>query len=43
MSVAVELRDVAFGYSVVEPPLVEALSLSLAPGLRLGFVMAPRA
>jgi NHLM bacteriocin system ABC transporter peptidase/ATP-binding protein len=33
-----ELADVAFGYNPVEPPLVQGLSMSLAPGSRVALV-----
>ena len=38
LSGRIELRDVQFGYSPLEPPLIEGLSLALEPGMRIAVV-----
>jgi len=38
LSGRIELRDIQFGYSPLEPPLVDRLSLTLEPGMRIAVV-----
>jgi NHLM bacteriocin system ABC transporter peptidase/ATP-binding protein len=40
LSGQIRLVDVSFGYSPLEPPLIDALSLQLEPGRRIAFVGA---
>jgi ABC-type bacteriocin/lantibiotic exporter with double-glycine peptidase domain len=38
LSGRIELRDIQFGYSPLEPPLIDGLSLALEPGMRIAVV-----
>ena len=38
LSGVIELRDISFGYSPLDPPLINDFSLSLTPGRRVAFV-----
>ena len=40
LSGRIELRNIKFGYSPLEPPLIDGLSLNLEPGMRIALVGA---
>lgn len=38
LSGAIEIRDVTYGYNLLQPPLIDDFSLSVAPGTRIALV-----
>lgn len=38
LSGAIEIKDLAYGYNPLDPPLIESLSLTVAPGARIALV-----